>query len=109
VLEGGSDLHQNKFFSSLRDVELDDIANVWSFTREFLVDQDAFDPGIDFAYFLGHWRNDVPPGDRHRIVNPGFTFMTSDGPVVSAPPAPAGRLLGLCEGWIDLTEKRRRV
>jgi hypothetical protein len=45
VLEGGSDLHQDKFFSSLRDLERDDIANVWSFTREFLVDQDAFDPG----------------------------------------------------------------
>src|SRR5215468_9254117 len=76
----------NTFSSSLRDLKRDDISNIWAFTRQFLVDEDAFDPGIDFAYFLGRWRGDVPASDRHRIVNPGFTFMMPDGPVVSVPP-----------------------
>ena len=87
ALEGGSDMPEaNMFSSSLRHLKRDDIPNIWAFTRQFLVDQDAFDPGIDFAYFLGRWRGDVPAGDRHRIVNPGFTFMMPDGPVVSVPP-----------------------
>src|SRR5262249_19537049 len=85
--EGGSDERDNIFSSRLRDLERNDITNVWRFTREFLVDQDAFDPGIDFAYFLGYWRDDVPAGDRHRIVNPGFTLMMADGSLlVSIPP-----------------------
>ncbi|MBO0758419.1 MAG: hypothetical protein J2P54_21420 [Bradyrhizobiaceae bacterium] len=82
VLEGGP----NIFSSRLRDLKRDDVMNVYDFTSEFLVDQDAFDPGIDFAYFLGRWRWHLPAGDRHRIVNPGFTFMMPDGPVVSVPP-----------------------
>jgi len=87
ALEGGSEVPEaNTFSSSLRDLKRDDISNIWAFTRQFLVDEDAFDPGIDFAYFLGRWRGDVPAGDRHRIVNPGFTFMMPDGPVVSVPP-----------------------
>src|SRR5207244_10747715 len=56
VLEDGSDERANTFSSRLRDLKRNDITNVWRFTREFLVDQDAFDPGIDFAYFLGGWR-----------------------------------------------------
>jgi hypothetical protein len=97
VLEGGSDEGPNTFSSRLRDLERDDITNVWDFTYEFLVDQDAFDPGIDFAYFLGRWRGDVPAGNRHRIVNPGFTFMMSDGPVVSVPPIERIDYLALVE------------
>jgi hypothetical protein len=89
ALEGGSDElpGSNTFSSRLRDIRREDITNVYRFTREFLVDQDAFDPGIDFAYFLGRWRQDVPTGERHRIVNPGFTFMMQDGSsLVSIPP-----------------------
>jgi len=87
ALEGGSDLPEaNTFSSILRGLKRDDISNIWAFTRQFLIDEDAFDPGIDFAYFLGRWRGDVLAGDRHRIVNPGFTFMMPDGPVVSVPP-----------------------
>src|SRR5260370_30457741 len=97
VLEGGSDEGPNTFSSRLRDLERDDITNVWDFTYEFLVDQDAFDPGIDFAYFLGRWRGDVPAGGRHRIVNPGFPFMMSDGPVVSVPPIERIDYLALVE------------
>src|SRR5215468_6505910 len=43
---------------SLRDLKRDDISNIWAFTHQFLVDHDAFDPGIDFTYFLGAWRAD---------------------------------------------------
>jgi len=87
VLEGGSDDRDNIFSSRLRPLKRNDITNVWRFTREFLVHQDAFDPGIDFAYFFGHRRDDVPAGDRHRIVNPGFTFLMADGSsLVSIPP-----------------------
>jgi hypothetical protein len=38
VLEGGSDEGPNTFSSGLRDLERDDITNVWDFTYEFLVD-----------------------------------------------------------------------
>jgi hypothetical protein len=89
ALEGGSDElpGSNTFSSRLRDLRREDITNAYRFTREFLVDQDAFDPGIDFAYFLGRWRQDVPVGERHRIVNPGFTFRMPDGSsLVSIPP-----------------------
>jgi hypothetical protein len=100
ALEGGSDVPEaNTFSSSLRDLKRDDISNIWAFTRQFLVDHDAFDPGIDFTYFLGAWRADRPlsPGDRQRVVNPGFTFMKSDGPVVSVPPIERIDYLALVE------------
>jgi hypothetical protein len=96
-IESGCDEDTNTFSSRLRDLKLDDIANVWSFTDEFLVDQDAFEPGIDFAYFLGCWCGTVPDGDRHRIVNPGFTFMMPNGPVVSVPPIERIDYLALVE------------
>jgi hypothetical protein len=100
ALEGGSDVPEaNTFSSSLRDLKRDDISNIWAFTRQFLVDHDAFDPGIDFTYFLGAWRADRPlsPGDRQRVVNPGFTFIKSDGPVVSVPPIERIDYLALVE------------
>jgi hypothetical protein len=97
ALEGGSDELEgsNSFSSSLRDLKRDDITNIWAFTRQFLVDQDAFDPGIDFAYFLGAWRADRPhsPDNRFRIVNPGFTFDR----VVSIPPIERIDYLALAE------------
>jgi hypothetical protein len=89
ALEGGSDEPEgsNSFSSSLRDLKRGDITNVWEFTKRFLVDQDAFDPGIDFPYFLGAWRADRPhSGNRFRIVNPGFGLITSSDHVVSIPP-----------------------
>jgi hypothetical protein len=89
ALEGGSDVPEaNTFSSSLRDLKRDDISNIWAFTQQFLVDQDAFDPGIDFAYFVGAWRALRPhsPGSRLRIVNPGFTFVTGSDCVVNIPP-----------------------
>lgn len=89
ALEGGSDELEgsNSFSSSLRDLKLDDITNIWEFTKRFLVDQDAFDPAIDFAYFLGAWRADRPhSGNRFCIVNPGFTLVTASERVVSIPP-----------------------
>jgi hypothetical protein len=89
ALESGSNELEgsNSFSSSLRDLKRDDITNIWEFTRRFLIDQDAFDPGIDFAYLLGAWRGDRPhSGTRFRIVNPGFTLVTASDRVVSIPP-----------------------
>jgi hypothetical protein len=100
ALEGGSDVPEaNTFSSSLRDLTRDDISNIWAFTRQFLVDQDAFDPGIDFGYFLGAWRADRPhsPCSRFRIVNPGFTFVTASDRVVSIPPIERIDYLALVE------------
>jgi len=100
ALEGGSDMPEaNMFSSSLRHLKRDDIPNIWAFTRQFLVDQDAFDPGIDFEYFLGAWRADRPhsPSSRFRIVNPGFAFVTASGRVVSIPPIERIDYLALVE------------
>jgi hypothetical protein len=101
ALEGGSNEPEgsNSFSSSLRDLKRDDITNIWEFTGGFLVDQDAFDPGIDFGYFLGAWRADRPhsPGNRLRIVNPGFTCVTGSDRVVSIPPIERIDYLALVE------------
>jgi hypothetical protein len=100
ALEGSSDVPEaNTFSSSLRDLKRDDITNIWAFTRQFLLDQDAFDPGIDFTYFLGARRADRPhsPDNRFCIVNPGFTFVTASDHVVSIPPIERIDYLALAE------------
>jgi hypothetical protein len=80
--EGGSP--DDTFSSRLRDLNRRDIRNIWRFTDRFLVDQDAFEPGISFQYFIDHTeyrrRQEAPrPGDRVRIVNDGFSFWMPDG------------------------------
>jgi len=101
ALEGGSDGLEgsNSFSSSLRDLKRDDITNIWEFTNRFLVDQDAFDPAIDFGYFLGACRavRRASPGNRFRAVNPGFTFETARNRVVSIPPIERIDYLALVE------------
>jgi len=80
--EGGSP--DDTFSSRLRDLKRQDIRNIWLFSRQFLVDQDAFEPGISFSYFIDHTeyrrRQDTPrPGDSVRIVNDGFSMWMPDG------------------------------
>jgi len=80
--EGGSP--DDTFSSRLRKLKRRDIRNIWSFTHQFLVDQDAFEPGISFQYFIDHTeyqrRREPPqPGDRVRIVNDGFSVWRYDG------------------------------
>ncbi len=100
----GDDEHSS-FSSRLRDLKKDDIKNGWSFTRQFFIEQDAFEPGIDFRYFLGS--RDYRPGDRVRIENPGFVLvMPGSRRLLSTPPIervdylalrvqPPGQALGL--------------
>jgi hypothetical protein len=81
---GGPD-DSTTFSSRLRDLKRDDIADIWDFARQFLIEQDALEPGIDFGYFVARRR--YRPGDRVRVVNPGFTLRTADGQSrVSTPP-----------------------
>jgi|RhiMethySRZTD1v2_1073278.scaffolds.fasta_scaffold107081_2 hypothetical protein len=80
--EGGDS--NDTFSSQLRDLKRRDIRNIWRFTEQFLVDQDAFEPGISFRYFIDHTeyrlRQETPqPGDRVRIVNDGFSVWMYDG------------------------------
>jgi hypothetical protein len=72
---GGPD-RDTKFSSRLRSLKRSDITDIWRFTQKFLVDQDVFEPGIDFTYFLGRQR--YRPGDRLTVVNPGFTLVTGN-------------------------------
>jgi hypothetical protein len=80
---GGSS-SDTKFSSRLRPLKRDDITDIWRFTEEFLVDQNAFEPGIEFTYFLG--RQKYRPGDRLKVVNPGFPLVRGKESVVSTPP-----------------------
>ena len=80
---GGAD-SDTRFSSRLRSLKRGDMKDIWRFTEKFLVDQDAFEPGINFTYFLG--RKSYRPGDRIMVVNPGFTLVTGQQSVVSTPP-----------------------
>ena len=73
-----------KFLSRLRPLKRNDITDIWRFTEEFLVAQDAFEPGIEFTYFLG--RQKYRPGDRLEVVNPGFPLAGRKETVVSILP-----------------------
>jgi hypothetical protein len=80
---GGPD-NDTRFSSRLRSLKRGDMKDIWRFTEKFLVDQDAFEPGINFTYFLGRQR--YRPGDRLMVGNPGFTLVTGQQSVVSIPP-----------------------
>jgi hypothetical protein len=72
----------SRFTSRLRTLKLEDIANIWKFTSQFLVDQDVLEPGIGFEYFLSSSpRLPLHQGEavRARIVNPGFSMMMPGG------------------------------
>jgi len=80
--EGGSP--DDTFSSRLRNLKRQDIGNIWRFTDRFLVEQDAFEPGISFEYFIDQTeyrrrRERYRPGDRVRIVNDGFSMWMPDG------------------------------
>lgn len=66
---------QSRIESARRRVELSQIDNIYDFVGEFFLEQDAFDPGIDFAYFLGRKERGV--GESVVVVNPGFSFVTA--------------------------------
>jgi hypothetical protein len=75
----------SKFFSQLRKITLKNIRNIWGFSREFLISQDTFEPGISFDYFIGH--QDYGHDAVMRIENPGFTTVYGmEREVTSTPP-----------------------
>jgi hypothetical protein len=80
----GKASRDTKFSSRLRPLKRNDITDIWSFTEEFLVAQDAFEPGIEFTYFLG--RQKYRPGDRLKVVNPGFPLAGRKETAVSILP-----------------------
>jgi hypothetical protein len=65
------------FSSRRRDLKTNEIANIWSFTNQFFLEQDAYEPGLGFTYFLGH--RSYRPGDRVPIENPGIVSVMTDG------------------------------
>ena len=61
---------KSRFASARRNVRLGQIGNMYDFASDFLVGQDAFEPGIKFGYFFGQ----VEPeeGESGVVMNPGF-------------------------------------
>jgi len=80
----GDDSADNMLWSRHRDLKLSDVTDIWDFARSFLIEQDAFDPGFDFDYFVG--RRPYKPGDRLTVVNPGFTLVLGSERLTSTPP-----------------------
>ncbi|NET39986.1 MAG: hypothetical protein F6K19_49885 [Cyanothece sp. SIO1E1] len=60
------------FWSQYRQINAEDIGNIWQFVDDFLRDHDAYDPAIDCRYFLGDWA--PKRGVRYHIDNPGSTL-----------------------------------
>jgi hypothetical protein len=59
-----------EFSSRLRSPKQEEIDNIWRFAEEFLIAQDAFEPGIEFRHFFGRQR--YRPGERVKVLNPGL-------------------------------------
>jgi hypothetical protein len=72
------------FSSRLRSPQQDEIDNIWRFAEEFLIAQDAYEPGIEFRDFFG--RQSYRPGERLKVVNPGLVRAGRNGQAVSLPP-----------------------
>jgi hypothetical protein len=73
-----------KFSSRLRSPKQNEIDNIWRFAEEFLIAQDAFEPGIEFRHFFG--RQSYHPGERLKVVNPGLVRAGRNEQAVSLPP-----------------------
>jgi hypothetical protein len=72
------------FSSRLRSPKQDEIDNMWRFADEFLIAQDAYEPGIEFRHFFGRQR--YRPGERLKAVNPGLVRAGPSEQAVSLPP-----------------------
>jgi hypothetical protein len=67
------------FSSRLRSPPQSEIENIWQFAEEFLIAQDAYDPGVEFRHFIG--RQSYSPGERLKVVNPGLVRAASLLPI----------------------------
>ncbi len=72
------------FWSLRRQLTAKQIGNIWSFADQFLIDYDAFDPGIDSSYLLGEYS--LRHGDRYRVQNQGFTLVLGSGQKITSVP-----------------------
>ena len=75
---------QPRFHSRVRHIGADEITRMWHVTHQFFVNQDAFEPGIEFPYFFN--RGQPRPGDRALVQNPGFGLVVGAGPVAVSIP-----------------------
>jgi hypothetical protein len=73
-----------KFSSRLRSPKQDEIDDIWRFAEEFLIAQDAFEPGIEFRHFFGRQR--YRPGELLKVVNPRFVRAGRNERAVGLPP-----------------------
>ncbi len=72
------------FWSLRRQLTAKEISNIWSFVDQFLIDYDAFDPGIDASYLLGEYS--LRRSDRYRVQNQGFTLVLGYGQEITSVP-----------------------
>jgi hypothetical protein len=81
--EGGPRRGESGFFSKQRATTIDDIKNMWVWADQFFREEDAFDSGIEFDYFLGH--REARVGERVTVQNPGFGLVVGGETVWSKP------------------------
>ncbi|MFO0960185.1 MAG: Imm31 family immunity protein [Isosphaeraceae bacterium] len=67
------DPERSYFRSGRREVDLMQIEDIYEFVRRFFVEEDAFDPGIEFEYFFG--LRLPKAGERAMVQNPGFVLF----------------------------------
>jgi hypothetical protein len=72
------------FSSRLRPPKQNEIDNIWHFSEEFLIAQDAYEPGIEFRHFFDRQR--YRPGERLKVVNPGIVRAGRNEQPVNLPP-----------------------
>ncbi|WGV23744.1 hypothetical protein [Halotia branconii] len=72
------------FWSLRRQLIAKEIGNIWSFTNQFLIEYDAFDPAIDSSYLLGE--SSLRRGDRYQVQNQGFTLVLGYGQKITSVP-----------------------
>lgn len=72
------------FWSRHRQVTAEEIGDMWDFANKFLVNNDAFDPGIDAHYLLK--TGSVRRGGRYIVQNSGFTLVVDHGQKVTSIP-----------------------
>jgi len=61
---------ETTFSSRLRSLKQGEIDNIWQFAENFLIAQDAYEPGIEFRHFFD--RQSYRPGQRLKVLNPGL-------------------------------------
>jgi hypothetical protein len=72
------------FWSSRRNVTVEEIGDIWDFAEQFILEYEAYDPAIDVSYLLGEYS--PRRGRRYRVQNPGFTLGLPTGQQITSVP-----------------------